>query len=97
MGSLPICSWRFVFYLCSFFGGLSVLYHVSVPDCFLAPPPAPQAPTVCQPGLGVGSVEACGQRGRHVHRVGRENLTRSWQMVPTVGGAADLAVNESLV
>uniref|UniRef100_A0A452UGW5 sphingosine N-acyltransferase n=1 Tax=Ursus maritimus TaxID=29073 RepID=A0A452UGW5_URSMA len=24
-------SWRFGFYLCSFFGGLSVLYHVSVP------------------------------------------------------------------
>lgn len=42
MGPLPLCSWRFGFYLCSFFGGLSVLYHVSVPGRLPAPPPIPQ-------------------------------------------------------
>lgn len=32
MGSLPDRSWRFSFYACAFFGGLSILYHVSVPS-----------------------------------------------------------------
>lgn len=32
MGSLPDRSWRFSFYACTFFGGLSILYHVSVPS-----------------------------------------------------------------
>nr|KAF6479450.1 ceramide synthase 4 [Molossus molossus] len=45
-------SWRFVFYLCSFFGGLLVLYHVSVLDCFLAPRPVPQASTIHWTWLG---------------------------------------------
>ena len=38
MGSLPTCSWKFVFYLCCFVCGTMVLYHVSVPDVYLPYP-----------------------------------------------------------
>lgn len=52
MDSLPVCSWRFVFYLFSFFGGLSVLYHVSVLDCSLALCLPHKHPLWARPSLG---------------------------------------------
>lgn len=65
MGSLPICSWRFAFYLCSFFGGLSILYHVSVPGRLPAPPPNPQALAVHWAWTGgCGGVRAEGARAK---------------------------------
>lgn len=96
MGSLLICSWRFVFYLCSFFGGLSVLYHVSVPDCFLVPPPVPQAPTEHQAWLWMGVWRGAGG-GESMCTEKTENVARSWQMFPSELGAGDPAVSQPMI
>ena len=86
MGFLPVCSWRFVFYLFSFFGGLLVLYHVSVLDCSLALHLPHKHPLCARPSLGLevgrcvgkGEGSMCTEKGA---RTGQSPGVACWDLL----------------